>query len=293
MIRSITTLERLGRKDARLIVEQTKGMVEAKSVDDYLAEKTIVHIFTEPALAEYLCCAAAVRQMSGQAIFFPPKEAAQAKLETFPVKLLSAVSSYMDCLMVNGVETSSWQPEELVFPLINCGGPDAHPSRALADVACMMLHAGGELDAVKICWLGGITGELCSLAVAAGFFGLHLHVYAVPGLPLEQFKDLAARHPEADVVFAATKEEAVEGASYCFIGSREGLDYESLPRWTVSPSFLRGLKPNGQLLLGASPSKCLLLDMRYRRAGEGHSLLLKQAENRLKVYKRFFHYIFD
>ena len=36
-----------------------------------------------------------------------------------------------------------------------------------------------------------------------------------------------------------------------------------------------------------------MLDTRYRRASEGHSLLLRQSEFRLKVYKRFFHYIFD
>ncbi|MBR6467057.1 MAG: hypothetical protein IKT16_02760, partial [Desulfovibrio sp.] len=77
------------------------------------------------------------------------------------------------------------------------------------------------------------------------------------------------------------------------IGSREDMDIDTAGQWVVTPSFLRGVRPEVQLLLGASPHRCLLLDTRYRRAGEGHSLLVRQAECRLKVYKRFFHYIFD
>ena len=106
-------------------------------------------------------------------------------------------------------------------------------------------------------------------------------------------KDLAQEQAASGAVFATTKAEALEDASFCFIGSREDMDIDTAPQWVVTPSFLRGVKPNVQLLLGVSPHHCLLLDTRFRRAGEGHSLLLRQAEFRLKVYKRFFHYIFD
>ncbi|MBQ2476006.1 MAG: hypothetical protein K6C33_08530 [Desulfovibrio sp.] len=294
MMRSITTLERMGQQDARLIVEQAKGMAEAKSVDDYLTEKTIVQLFAEPDIAELLCCTAAVRQMSGQVVHFPPREEWRRQAGKFTLKLLGAVSYYMDAMLVNGLDVSAMKPEEEVsFPVVNCGGPDSHPARALADVACMMQHVRGELGGFKVCWLGGPSGELCSLITASGFFGFPLHVFAPASPRLEMVKDLAQEQAASGAVFATTKAEALEDASFCFIGSREDMDIDTAPQWVVTPSFLRGVKPNVQLLLGVSPHHCLLLDTRFRRAGEGHSLLLRQAEFRLKVYKRFFHYIFD
>ena len=152
-MRSITTLERMGQQDARLIVEQAKGMAEAKSVDDYLTEKTIVQLFAEPDIAELLCCTAAVRQMSGQVVHFPPREEWRRQAGKFTLKLLGAVSYYMDAMLVNGLDVSAMKPEEEVsFPVVNCGGPDSHPARALADVACMMQHVRGELGGFKVCW---------------------------------------------------------------------------------------------------------------------------------------------
>ena len=294
MNRTITTLARMGRQDARLIVEQAKGMAETKAVDDYLTEKTFVQIFYEPDIADLLCSSAAVRQMSGHVVFFPPRDVKEREVAKFTLHLLGAVSCYMDALLVNGIELSASLPDvEMPFPVVNCGARDAHPARALGDVACMMKHAGGELGAHKICWIGGPAGELCSLITASGFFGFPLHVYGPASSGLDMVRDLARSQQAGGVVFAKTREECLEGASYCFIGSREGVDYGNAMDWVVSPGFLRGVRPDIQLLLGAAPSNCLMLDTRYRRASEGHSLLLRQSEFRLKVYKRFFHYVFD
>ena len=139
MVRYITTLERLGKDVTWLILQQARGIPEAKVIDDFMVDRTIVQMFAKADLSERLCITAAVRQMSGHCVYFAPEDKWEGAIERFPMQLLGAVSYYMDGMFVHGVPVRSWVPEnEVTFPVINCGSPDAHPAHVIADIICML-----------------------------------------------------------------------------------------------------------------------------------------------------------
>ena len=65
MARYIITLQALGKELAWMLLQQARGIPEAKFKDDFLDEKTFVLLFARPDLSERLCITAAIRQMSG------------------------------------------------------------------------------------------------------------------------------------------------------------------------------------------------------------------------------------
>ncbi len=74
MVRYITTLERLGKDVTWLILQQARGIPEAKVIDDFMVDRTIVQMFAKADLSERLCITAAVRQMSGHCVYFAPED---------------------------------------------------------------------------------------------------------------------------------------------------------------------------------------------------------------------------
>ena len=52
MVRYITTLERLGKDVTWLILQQARGIPEAKVIDDFMVDRTIVQMFAKADLSE-------------------------------------------------------------------------------------------------------------------------------------------------------------------------------------------------------------------------------------------------
>ena len=161
MVRYITTLERLGKDVTWLILQQARGIPEAKVIDDFMVDRTIVQMFAKADLSERLCITAAVRQMSGHCVYFAPEDKWEGAIERFPMQLLGAVSYYMDGMFVHGVPVRSWVPEnEVTFPVINCGSPDAHPAHVIADIICMLNLSHDDLRNVQVAWVGSPSAAL-------------------------------------------------------------------------------------------------------------------------------------
>ena len=293
MVRHITTLQALGKETSWLLLQQARGIPEANAVDDFMTDRTMVQMFSKPDMSERLCTTAAVRQMSGHIVYVAPEDKWQKAIEEFPVVLLGAISYYMDGLFIYGLPIHPWTPgPELTFPVINCGAPDAHPAHAIADIVCMLRTSRDDLRGVKACWIGGATGVLHSLVQGTRFFPYSLRI-ALPNAgaldaPLLQ---AAARELKTDVAFFDNPVDAIRDADYVFIGSRRQLDFEMLQKWQITSSLMSFAAPHFRVMLGTYPIDALPLES-STLVGK-RSLLQLQAENRLRVYKRMLHWVFD
>ena len=293
MVRHITTLQALGKETSWLLLQQARGIPEANAVDDFMTDRTMVQMFSMPDMSERLCTTAAVRQMSGHIVYIAPEDKWQKAIEEFPVVLLGAISYYMDGLFVYGLPIKPWTPgPELTFPIINCGAPDAHPAHAIADIVCMLRTSRDDLRGVKACWIGGATGVLHSLVQGTRFFPYSLRI-AMPNAgaldaPLLQ---AAVQELKTDVAFFDNPVDAIKDADYVFIGSRRQLDFEMLQKWQITSSLMSFAAPQFRVMLGTYPIDALPLES-STLIGK-RSLLQLQAENRLRVYKRMLHWVFD
>ena len=293
MVRHITTLQALGQDTVWLLLKQARGIPDARAVDDFMTDRTIVQMFSKTDMSERLCTTAAVRQMSGHLVYVAPEDKWQSAIEEFPLVLLGAVSYYMDGMFVYGLPAKPWKPEkEVTFPVINCGAPDAHPAHAIADIICMLHASRNDLRAVKACWLGCATGVLHSLVQATKFFPFALNIAMPPADVVDSsLLEAEAKELKTEVAFFDSPVDAVKDADYVFIGSRRQLDFAMLQKWQVSPSLLSFAAPHFRVMLGTYPVDALPLDA-STLIGK-RSLLLMQAENRLRVYKRMLHWVYE
>ncbi len=291
MVRYITTLERLGKDVTWLILQQARGIPEAKVIDDFMVDRTIVQMFAKADLSERLCITAAVRQMSGHCVYFAPEDKWEGAIERFPMQLLGAVSYYMDGMFVHGVPVRSWVPEnEVTFPVINCGSPDAHPAHVIADIICMLNLSHDDLRNVQVAWVGSPSGAPHSLVTATRYFPFRLSI-AIPPIVDTQSLRSFVQEVGLGVTFCDSPQEAVKDAQYIYIGSRNQLDFQSIQKWAVQPNLLSFAAPECYILLGTNPMDCLPFEPSILNGRR--SLLLKQAENRLRVYKRMLHWVYD
>ena len=293
MVRHITTLKALGKDTAWLRLQQARGIPEANAIDDFMTDRTVIQMFAKMDMSERLCTTAAVRQMSGHLVYVAPEENWQSAIEEFPVELLGAVSYYMDGMFVYGMPVNGWVPEkEVTFPIINCGSPDAHPAHAIADIICMMRLSRNELRSVKLCWLGGATGVLHSLVEAARFFSYSLSIAIPPAIGADiPALQAEVQEAKATAVFSDNPVEAIRDADYVFVGSRRQLDFGTLQKWQITSSLLSFAAPQLRIMLGTNPVDALPIEPSTLTGKR--SLLTMQAENRLRVYKRMLHWVYE
>ncbi len=292
MARYIMTLQALGKDLAWMLLQQARGIPEAKFKDDFLEEKTFVLLFARPDLSERLCITAAIRQMSGHTVYMGPEEHWAESVSQFPRALLGTISYYMDGVIVHGLPTSSWVADEnrMAFPILNCGNMESHPAHALADIACMMRYCGDDLRKVRLAWIGAPTGALFSLMEATQYFPFAMQV-AMPQNATNTVIQEQAAKLKTDITFHETPVQAVQGCQFVMAGGngRGTLSYEAVQAWTLNGDIMARAESDAHVLIGTNPMNSIpvepaVLDNR-------NSLMLLQAEYRLRVYKRMLHWL--
>ena len=141
MPRHVLTLNDLGEEGSWLLVQQARGIPDAKGRTDFMTERTAVLLFAQDSFAERLCVSAAVRQMGGSIVFQGATGGWKSEVERYQRQMLAVIDYFVDCMYVYGIPGLATKVDrDLVqFPIINAGSPDAHPAHVLADVACMGL----------------------------------------------------------------------------------------------------------------------------------------------------------
>lgn len=293
MARYITTMKALGKDLAWILLQQARGIPEAKVMDDFLEDKTFVLLFAKADLSERLCITAAIRQMSGHTVYMDPQEKWEEAISQFPQALLGAISYYMDGVVIHGVPSLSWQPgPEVVFPILNCGSKESHPAHAIADIACMMRYCGDDLRPVRIAWIGAPTGTMFSLMEATMYFPFAMNI-AMPENFGSSLIEASAKEMKTDIKFFPSAEEAVKDCQFVFAGSngRGRMNFEQVKPWIITGELMAKAADNAHVLLGTSPMMSVPVEPQVITGK--NSLLLLQSENRLRVYKRMLHWLFE
>ncbi len=292
MPRFITTLQALGRDTAWMLLQQARGIPDAKSIDDFLEDRTFLVLFVQGDIPERLCITAAIRQMSGHTVYAGAEERWKEAVMQFPVQLLGSISYYMDGVVIRGLPTP-WKPDDtsITFPILNCGNDEAHPARALADVACMMRCCGEDLRKVRMAWIGGVSGGMYSLMQASRYFPFSMRIALPPSMDRAGV-EAAAKECGTDISVFERPEEAVQGCQFVFAGCREHMDPNELQGpWRLTKDLLARADSGVRVLGGTSPMRSIWVDGEVMQGKT--SLLLLQAENRLRVYKRMLHWLCD
>ncbi|QCC85841.1 ornithine carbamoyltransferase [Desulfovibrio desulfuricans] len=290
MARHILSIKSLGEKASWLLVQQALGMPEPKMQSDFMAQRVALLMFSQHSLPERLCVSAAVRQMGGAVVYEGNRGSWRTEMSDYQEQLLPVFSYYIDCLYMYGMPVGGWDMEAscLRFPLINAGSPDAHPAHALADIACMLRNSR-YLNGVSCGWMGCVNGTLHSLIEATAWFPFALRVALPSRSDAGPLKETAARLG-THVTFVDSPEEAVRGANYVFAGCRSGLTDEERAHWRVGPELLSKAATDVHLMLSASPVAAIGVDDAILASKA--SLLVQQAEYRLRVHKRMLHWVF-
>lgn len=291
--RAITTLRAMGQNLAWTLLQQARGIPEAKGMDDFLEDKTFVLLFARHDLSERLCVTAAIRQMSGHTVYMGPEDSWEEAISQFPTALLGSISYYMDGVVTHGLSLARVNPgPEVDFPILNCGGKDSHPAHALADIACIMRHCGDDLREVNLAWVGVPSGTLFSLIDATTYFPFTLRVavpQVVPSGPVEAYASAYGNN----VTFYETTAEAVKGCQFVMAGnSGKGLlTFDEIGQWKLTAEDMSHALPGAKVLIGTNPMSCITVDPDVLSSKT--SLLLMQAEYRLRVYKRMLHWLYE
>ena len=290
MARHILSIKGLGERASWLLVQQALGMPEPKLQTDFMAQRVALLMFSQHSLPERLCVSAAVRQMGGAVVYEGNRGSWRTEMSDYQEQLLPVFSYYIDCMYMYGLPVGGWDMEAscLRFPLINAGSPDAHPAHALADIACMLRNSR-YLDGVTCAWIGCVNGTLHSLIEATAWFPFALRVAVPSHTDIAPLREAVARLGTS-VTFVETPEEAVRGANYVFAGCRSGLTDEERDHWRVEPALLAKAAGDVRLMLSASPVAAIGVDDSILASKA--SLLVQQAEYRLRVHKRMLHWVF-
>ncbi|MDR3357374.1 MAG: ornithine carbamoyltransferase [Desulfovibrio sp.] len=295
MARYALTVRELGEAACWLLARQAVGIRDAGEYTDFMQGRTAVLIFYQEALPERLCVTAAVRQMSGFVVYESPSARRREELTRYKRQILPVFDYFVDCLYIYGIPVCGISPAPLdiervqvKFPIINAGGPDAHPVHALADVACM-LRGSGDLREVTAAWIGCANGTLCSLIEATAFFPFALRISLPPFVDAAPMRE-AARRLRTPVTFTDSPEEALRGADYIFAGCSGEMSGDEAKVWRLDARLMALAAEKARVMLSASPIDVIAVDDEIFASPA--SLLRRQAEYRLRVHKRMLHWVF-
>lgn len=288
----VIDIKGLGEDVCWMLVRQAMGIPDAKMQSDYMLNKVAMLLFFRGSLPERLCVTGAVRQMSGTTIYTEDPGNWREDMDKFQEHLLPIFGYYLDCMYTYGLPISKLAKTEdyVDFPVINAGSPDAHPTHALADMACMLKATHNNMEGASACWIGCDNGTLYSLVECSQWFPFTLRVALSPEVDAAALKRRAAECG-ARVEFVRTPEEAAEGASFVYAGKRPTLCDASAEPWKITVKIMRMARPGAKLLLSASPPRAIPIAPEILASKA--SMLIQQAQFRLCIHKRVLHWVFQ
>lgn len=290
--RRILQLSDLGYEGVWLLVQQACGIPDARARTSFLENMTVALLFAQDAFPERLCLTAAVRQMGGHVVYVGSGDW-KNEVAHFPVEMSTIVSYYVDCVMVYGLDITTIKEPKTSrrIPIINGGAHTTNPINALADIACMQ-QCIPDLSQVTAAWVGCPNGTLNTLIEAMTYFPFKLRLALPQGSPNEELIRIAQAAGRTVEVMDDPR-DAVAGANFVCAGCLASIDEPSGDgkSWYIDTALMQTAAPHARILLGASPTCSTPIAPELLQSK--HSLLYKQAENRLRVCKRMLHWVFS
>jgi len=275
-------------KELLRISSRLKSLYSVGSNDLCLPGKTLAMLFEKPSLRTRISFQVAMTDLGGNAIYVKPEDIGGiGKRE--PIKDMARVlSRYVDGIMARTFEHST-VTELAAFatvPVINALTDWLHPCQAMADVLTIGEHCG-ELEGVKIAFIGDGNNVARSLAFACAKLGMKMVVASPAGYELDAESIQTANEVSADSVRQSSDPtQAVVGADIIYTDTWVSMGQEEEKQKRCAD--FAGFQVNAELVKSAPSAKimhCLPanrgLEITDEVAESPNSIMFDQAENRL------------
>lgn len=255
-----------------------------------LAGKTLGMIFQKASTRTRVSFETGMYQLGGYPLFLSSNDLQIGRGE--PVQDTARVlSRYLDGIMIRTFEQSEVEAlaEYGSIPVINGLTDFAHPCQVLADLMTIR-EARGQLDGLKMCFIGDGNNMLNSLAVGGLKMGMKVSAACPKGYePDAQILEFAKGNP--DFFLTDKPEEAIAGADVVItdVWSSMGMEGEKEKR----QRDFAGYQINSENLKLAAPEMMVLHCLPAHRGEEiteevfeAHAdEIFEEAENRLHAQK--------
>jgi ornithine carbamoyltransferase len=283
--RDLLRISDLAPAEAELILDTAVALRE-RPRQPLLDGATLGLYFSKHSTRTRVSFSAGIAQLGGVAIPLTPEELQLSRGESLP-DTARALSRYLDALAVRThahEELEAWA-EWASIPVLNALTAAEHPCQALAD-ALTIRDRLGDLEGVRVAWVGDGSNVLVSLAALGDLLGFDVVAACPAGYEPEASNGL----PRAPTVTRDPR-EAVEGADVVVTDTwiSMGQEHERARRlvdlapYRLDDALLALAAPDAFVMhcLPAHPGEEVTAEVLYGP----RSAIWDEAENRLHVQK--------
>jgi len=257
--------------------------------DSCLSGKTLAMLFEKPSLRTRISFEVAMTDLGGNAIYVKPEDiGGLGKRE--PIKDIARVlSRYVDGIMARTFEHSAVTElaEFATVPVINALTDRLHPCQAMSDVLTIQEHCG-ELEGVKIAFIGDGNNVARSLAFACAKLGMKMVIATPAGYELDAESIKTANQISAESVSQTNDPaQAVADANIIYTDTWVSMGQEDEKK--KRRADFAGFQVNAELLKSAPVNAKIMhclpayrgFEITDEVAESPNSIIFDQAENRL------------
>jgi ornithine carbamoyltransferase len=249
---------------------------------DALAGRSVALVFERPSTRTRISFEVGVAELGAHPVVLRGDEMQLSRGESIG-DTARVLSRYVDAIVIRSGshETVAALAEAAAVPVVNGLTPLHHPCQAIADLLTLR-ERFGELDGLRLAYVGDGNNVARSLAIAAELAAVELVVAAPPGYQLEEGHGAKLTD---DPRAAADGADAIYTDVWVSMGQEEEADRRrrELAPFRVDADLLAAAKDEAIVLhcLPAHPGEEISADVLY---GE-RSAVWDQAENRLHSQK--------
>ena len=266
-----------------------KSLYSVGGRDLCLEGKTLAMLFEKPSLRTRISFEVAMTDLGGNAIYVKPEDiGGLGKRE--PIKDIARVlSRYVDGIMARTFEHSTVTElaKFATVPVINALTDRLHPCQAMSDVLTIQEHYG-ELEGVKIAYIGDGNNVARSLAFACAKLGMKMVVASPAGYELDAESIKIANQVSANSVSQTSDPiQAVADANIIYTDTWVSMGQEDEKK--KRREDFAGFEVNAELLKSAPDNAKIMhclpayrgFEITDEVAESSNSIIFDQAENRL------------
>lgn len=272
------------------LIERAEELKDGRSAEgsSALAGKSIALIFEKPSTRTRISFEVGVVELGGHPVILRGDEMQLSRGESVE-DTARVLSRFVSAIVIRSGshENVVTLGEQASVPVVNALTPLFHPCQALADLQTLRQRFG-NLDGLKIAYVGDGNNVARSLAVAGSLVGVEVVVAAPDGYQLET--EVPAKLTD-DPIEAVSGADAVYGDVWVSMGDEDTADQRraDLAPYRIDGHLLSHAKQETIVMhcLPAHPGEEITADVLY---GE-RSAVWDQAENRLHAQKALLEYL--
>ncbi len=274
---------------------ELKRRLFPKEEANLLKNKVLALLFEKPSLRTRVSFELAMHQLGGKALYLGPQEVGLGKREA--IKDVALVLSRM----VDGIMVRTFAHNNVLelakhatVPVINGLSDLHHPCQIMGDLLTIR-EKRGQLENLKICFVGDGNNVCNSLITASALLGLETWISTPPQYKpnpeVWKWAERESKKSGAKIVYEADPYRAVENADVVYTDVWVSMGKEA--EYETRIQHFKPYQVNSKLLSRASKNAIVMHCMPAHRGEEitdevmdgPQSVVYDQAENRLHIQK--------